>query len=103
MKREQKFWKRTDLRIRRFCRNLTNRQRTVGVATAFILFALSCLYMVFCSIADFGYSGDGPEIEHIRLLELEKPGKQTDYEKNHFKDHYDYGHSENQDTARVES
>lgn len=103
MKRELKIWKRADLRIRRFCRKLTGRQRAFAVATAFTLFASGCLYMVFSSIADFGNFEGGLEIEHIRPLELEKPDGQTDYKNNHFKDHYDYGHSENQDTTRIES
>lgn len=103
MKRTLKFWERTDGRIRRFCRKMTKNQRAIVVVTASVLFALACLYMVFSSVANFGYSGGGMEIEHIRPLELEKPDKQIDYENNHFKDYYDYGHSENQDTTRIES
>lgn len=103
MKRELKLWKRADLRIRWFCRKLTKRQRAVAVTVASALFALSCLYMVADSLSDFGRSGDGLEMEHIRPLELEKSDAPTNYEDNHFKDHYDYGHSENQDTVRIES
>ena len=45
----------------------------------------------------FGEPGGGLEIEHIRPLDI-KPEKDTTI---HFKDYYDYGHSENQDTVRL--
>ncbi|GAE84896.1 hypothetical protein JCM10512_3273 [Bacteroides reticulotermitis JCM 10512] len=86
-----------------FCRKLPEKQRIILVATASVLFALGCLYAVFSSLSDFGHSGDGLEIEHIRPLEPEKPGIPVNHENNHFKDYYDDGHSENQDTARIES
>lgn len=100
MKRELRIGKRADLRIRRCCRKLTGKQRVTIVITAFTLFALGCVYMIFSSLLDFGHPGKGLEIEHIRspdgLLE-----KDTDKKDNHFKDYYDYGYPENQDTVQA--
>lgn len=100
MKRKRDLARRTDLRIRRCCRRLTEKQRKQIVLTAFTLFALGCLYAIFSCLFDFGHSDKGLEIEHIRSpdgLFQEK----TNEKDNHFKDHYDYGHSENQDTTRL--
>ena len=100
MKRKRSLRRWADLRIRRYCRKLTRKQRVMIVVTAFTLFALGCLYMIFSSLLDFGHPGKELEIEHIRspdgLLE-----KDTDKKDNHFKDYYDYVHPENQDPIQA--
>lgn len=53
--------------------------------------------MILSSLLGFGEPGGGLQIEHIRPLDI-KPEKDTTI---HFKDYYDYGHSENQDTVRL--
>ena len=53
--------------------------------------------MILSSLSGFGEPGGGLKIEHIRPLDI-KPEKNTTI---HFKDYYDYGHSENQDTVRL--
>lgn len=60
-------------------------------------FMAGCLYMILSSLSGFGEPGGGLKIEHIRPLDI-KPEKDTTI---HFKDYYDYGHSENQDTVRL--
>ena len=101
MKRKRDLVRRADLRIRRYCRKLTGKQRKQIVLTAFTLFALGCLYVIFSSLLDFGHSDKGLEIEHIRSPDglLEEKTKEKDKD-NHFKDIQDYGHTENQDTPR---
>lgn len=99
MKRKRDLVRRADLRIRKYCRKLTEKQRKQIVLTAFTLFALGCLYVIFSSLLNFGHSDKRLEIEHIRspdgLLE-----EKTNEKDNHFKDIQDYGHPENQDTPR---
>lgn len=99
MKRKLDLVRQADLRIRRYCRKLTEKQRKQIVLTTFTLFALGCIYVIFSSLLDFGHSGKGLEIEHIRSPDgmLEEKTNQKD---NHFKDIQDYGHPENQDTPR---
>ena len=63
---------------------------------------LPCLWQAACICSSlpflgFGEPGGGLKIEHIRPLDI-KPEKNTTI---HFKDYYDYGHSENQDTVRL--
>lgn len=99
MKRKRDLVRRADLRIRKYCWKLTEKQRKQIVLTAFTLFALGCMYTIFSSLLDSGHSGKGLEIKHIRspdgLLE-----EKTNEEDNHFKDIQDYGHPKNQDTSR---
>lgn len=100
MKRKRDLVRRADLRIRKYCRKLTEKQRKQIVLTAFTLFALGCMYVIFSSLLNFGHSDKVLEIKHIRspdgLLE-----EKTNEKDNHFKDIQDYGHSENQDTPRL--
>lgn len=99
MKRKRNLVRRTDLHIRRCCRKLTEKQRKRIVMAAFTLFALSCLYVIFSSLIDFGHSEKGLEIRHIRSPDgMLKENR--DKKDNHFKDNYDYGYPENQDTTR---
>lgn len=97
MKRRKNHWKRADSRLQWYCRKLTKKQRVVFIATAFVLFLTSCLYVITASLCDFGTSGGGLEIEHIRPLDM-RLKKDTII---HFKDYYDYGHPQNQDTVRL--
>lgn len=96
MRRRNNSWKRPDSLLRWYCRKLTAKQRVVFIATAFGLFMASCLYIILSSLSAFGEPGRGLKMEHIRPLDM-KPEKDTTI---HFKDYYDYGYSENQDTVR---
>ena len=89
MRRRKYPWKQADI--------LTTGQRLAVIAVAFALFMAGCLYMILSSLLGFGEPGGGLKIEHIRPLDI-KPEKDTTI---HFKDYYDYGHSENQDTVRL--
>ena len=91
MRRRKYPWKQADILIYRYCRRLTTGQRLAVIAVAF------ALYMILSSLSGFGEPGGGLQIEHIRPLDI-KPEKDTTI---HFKDYYDYGHSENQDTVRL--
>lgn len=97
MRRRKYPWKQADTLIHRYCRRLTTGQRLAVIAIAFALFTAGCLHMILSSLSGFGELGGGLEIEHIRPLDI-KPEKDTTI---HFKDYYDYGHSENQDTVRL--
>lgn len=99
MKRKLDLVRRTDMHIRRYCRKLTEKQRKQIVMTAFTLFAVGCMYVIFSSLLDFGHSDKGLEIKHIRSPDgmLKEKTNQID---NHFKDIQDYGHPENQNTDR---
>ena len=78
-------------------RQTDDRAGLAVIAVAFALFMAGCLYMILSSLSGFGEPGGGLQIEHIRPLDI-KPEKDTTI---HFKDYYDYGHSENQDTVRL--
>jgi hypothetical protein len=91
MRRRKYPWKQADILIHRYCGRLTTGQRLAVIAVAFALFMAGCLYMILSSLLGFGEPGGGLKIEHIRPLDI-KPD---------FKDYYDYGHSENQDTVRL--
>ena len=97
MRRRKYPWKQADILIYRYCRRLTTGQRLAVIAVAFALFMAGCLYMILSSLSGFGEPGGGLQIEHIRPLDI-KPEKDTTI---HFKDYYDYGHPENQDTVRL--
>lgn len=94
--------RRADSLIRRYCRKLTEKQRVAVIATASVLFLASCLYMIAVSFSGFGKPNGSLKMEHIRF-----PGEMLDgnkkNENNHFKDYYDYGYPENQDTVRLVS
>lgn len=102
MKRRNDYLKRADSLMRWYCRKLTERQRVAVVATAFVLFMASCLYMIASSLTGFGKPDGSPEIEHIRSPRQLLDGVKRN-ENNHFKDYYDYGYPENQDTVRLVS
>lgn len=102
MKRRSNYLKRTDSLMRWYCRKLTERQRVAVVATAFVLFMASSLYMIASSLTGFGKPDGSPEIEHIRSPRQLLDGVKRN-ENNHFKDYYDYGYPENKDTVRLVS
>lgn len=102
MKRRSNYLKRADSLMRWYCRKLTERQRVAVVATAFVLFMASCLYMIASSLTGFEKPDGSPEIEHIRSPRQLLDGVKRN-ENNHFKDYYDYGYPENQDTVRLVS
>lgn len=101
MKRRNNYL-RADSLMRWYCRKLTERQRVAVVATAFVLFMASCLYMIASSLTGFGKPDGSLEIEHIRSPRQMLDGVKRN-ENNHFKDYYDYGYPENQDTVRLVS
>lgn len=102
MKRRNNYLKRADSLMRWYCRKLTEKQRVAVVATAFVLFMVSCLYMITSSLSGFGEREGSLEIEHIRSPEQMLNGNKKN-ENIHFKDYYDYGYPENQDTVRLVS
>lgn len=102
MKRRRNHLKRADSLIRWYCRKLTEKQRIAVVATIFVLFMASCLYMIASSLTRFGQPDGSLEIEHIRSPRQMLDGNKKN-ENNHFKDYYDYGYPENQDTIRLVS
>lgn len=102
MKRRRSYLKRADILIRRYCRKLTEKQRVAVVATAFVLFMASCLYMITSSLSKFGQPDGSLEIEHIRSPRQMLDGNKKNAN-NHFKDYYDYGYPDNQDTVRLVS
>lgn len=102
MKRRSNYFKRADSLMRWYCRKLTERQRVAVIATAFVLFMASCLYMIASSLTGFGKPDGSPDIEHIRSPRQLLDGVKRN-ENNHFKDYYDYGYPENKDTVRLVS
>lgn len=102
MKRKNNYWKRADSLLRWYCRKLTEKQRVAIVAMAFVLFMISCIYMVASSLSGFGEPDESLKIEHIRLPQHMLDGTKRN-ENNHFKDYYDYGYPKNQDTVRLVS
>lgn len=102
MKRRNNYLKRANSLMRWYCRKLTERQRVAVIATAFVLFMLSCLYTIASSLSGFGKPDGSLKIEHIRLPQQMLDGAKRN-ENNHFNDYYDYGYPENQDTVRLVS
>ena len=70
MKRGYACLRRADGRIRRFCRHLTRRQRSLVTITASLLFLAACLYTIVSALSGPGKSDGTMRIEHIRLLDL---------------------------------
>lgn len=97
-KRKRTLRRGADIRIRRYCRKLTAKQRKVVTGTAFILFLAGCLYAIATSLSGFGTPDTRYEIEHIRSLE-QMLDKNTTDKNNHLKDYHDDRHSENQKTS----
>lgn len=93
-KRTLRRW--ADVRIRRYCRKLTDKQRKVVVGTAFILFLTGSLYVIATSLSGFGTPDASYEIEHIRPPEL-MPDTNTNDRNNHLNDYHDDRYSENKD------
>lgn len=93
MKGKKGLWKRTDSRIRLFCRRLTERQRLCFLLALFLPFLIGCIHAIGTSLHRLGCGYKGSlEIEHVRSLELREEN-----ENEHSTQFYEDGHKENQD------
>lgn len=95
MKEKRSFLKRADCRLRLFCHRMTERQRMCLLLVMFLPFFAGCIYAIGTSLHHFGSDeGGGPDIGHIRPLDLRKEKSNE-----HSTQFYENGHPENQDTV----